>query len=419
MYKIFMLWGFCIGQVVAQTSPLTLSDAVQQALQSDPGLKSSHHREVARFAQAEADSRLANPKLSLSMQNLATDSFDINQEAMTQFKLGLSQQFSRGDELALKRRQWQQLGEQEPFIREARRGEITRQIRETYLQAFKASRSMTLIEQDKALFEQLVEVAQANYASGSGQARQQDLLRAQLELARLDDRLVALEQTRQGALNTLMLWLEPTVLLRPMVETLPEITPLYQQTMNNEVFYTLLSRHPQIKAMDKQLSMRDTQVKLAEQAYKPAWGVNASYGFRGDEPMGSSRADLFSVGVTLDMPLFSAVRQDKQKDAAIATRAATQTDRLLLLKQMHANLQSLLAQKRNLDRRAALFNQTLLPQTAEQAQAALNAYTHDVGDFAEVMRARIAELNTKLDALAIAVDQQILTAKVNYLLLGA
>ena len=47
-------------------------------------------------------------------------------------------------------------------------------------------------------------------------------------------------------------------------------------------------------------------------------------------------------------------------------------------------------------------------------------FTHpDDGDFAEAVRARIAELNAKVDALAIAVDRQKTIAQINYLLAEA
>ena len=56
---------------------------------------------------------------------------------------------------------------------------------------------------------------------------------------------------------------------------------------------------------------------------------------------------------------------------------------------------------------------------AEQAEASLAAYNNDDGDFAEAVRARIAELNAQIDALAIAVERQKATARINYLLTQA
>ena len=51
---------------------------------------------------------------------------------------------------------------------------------------------------------------------------------------------------------------------------------------------------------------------------------------------------------------------------------------------------------------------------AEQAEASLTAYTNDDGDFAEVVRARIAELNAQIDALNIDVERQKTIVQINY-----
>ena len=50
----------------------------------------------------------------------------------------------------------------------------------------------------------------------------------------------------------------------------------------------------------------------------------------------------------------------------------------------------------------------------EQAEASLNAYTNDDGDFAEVVRARIADLNARIDALDIDVDLFKTNIRLNY-----
>jgi hypothetical protein len=55
----------------------------------------------------------------------------------------------------------------------------------------------------------------------------------------------------------------------------------------------------------------------------------------------------------------------------------------------------------------------------EQAEASLTAYTSDDGDFAEVVRARIAELNAKIDAIAIDVEIARTATALNYYLKGA
>lgn len=61
-----------------------------------------------------------------------------------------------------------------------------------------------------------------------------------------------------------------------------------------------------------------------------------------------------------------------------------------------------------------LYQKQLLPQMSEQAEASLEAYTNDESDFAEVVRARIAELNAQIDALAIDVERQKTIIELNY-----
>jgi hypothetical protein len=69
-----------------------------------------------------------------------------------------------------------------------------------------------------------------------------------------------------------------------------------------------------------------------------------------------------------------------------------------------------------LNQRKALYEARLLREIHDQAEAALTAYTNDVGDFAEVVRARIAELNANIDYLNITIDRLQTVAELNYFL---
>ena len=54
----------------------------------------------------------------------------------------------------------------------------------------------------------------------------------------------------------------------------------------------------------------------------------------------------------------------------------------------------------------------------EQAEASLSAYTNDDGDFSEVVRARIAELNARVEALDIEIDRRQTISQLNYFFAG-
>jgi outer membrane protein TolC len=87
-----------------------------------------------------------------------------------------------------------------------------------------------------------------------------------------------------------------------------------------------------------------------------------------------------------------------------------------MARKLMAELDTALVQLQRLNDRRALYAEQLLPQMAEQAEAALAAYNNDDGDFAEAVRARIAELNAKIDFLTIRIDRLKMIAELNYLL---
>ena len=116
----------------------------------------------------------------------------------------------------------------------------------------------------------------------------------------------------------------------------------------------------------------------------------------------------------MTVPLFTENRQDQEVSAAVSLSEAIKTDKRLVLREMMSYIQSLYAENERLMERQALYELELLEQMQEQAEASLNAYTNDEGDFAEVVRARIADLNARIDALDISVDLVKTKIQLNY-----
>ena len=455
-----LLSGITLGITTAQVnaSPpattqkvMTLDQAIQIALEYDAWQPSNQFSQQALLSDSVAAGALPNPKLTAALANIPTDSFDFNQEAMTQLVVGISQMFPRGDTLSLKQQQMQQMSEQYPYMREERRARVVLNVTQLWMDAYKARQSIALIQKDRALFDQLVDVSLASYSSAVGRTQQQDVVRAELERTRLEDRLTQLQQQQEMQEQQLGEWLRPVTTVHmksgpvwasqwasswgsadrfglpaessvdslvalPKIEILEPALSGLSQAPDDQMLAEYFVLHPVVLQLDKVLDTKVTEVELAEQKYKPEWGVSANYGYRGSDASGRERADLLSVGVTLDIPLFSTVKEDHAVKSAVARSEAIKIDRHLLLRQMISAFNTAKAQQVRLDQREQLFTTRLLPQMHQQAQAALNAYRADNGDFSEVVRARIAELNAKIDALSIAVDQQKVVAQINYLL---
>jgi hypothetical protein len=417
-------------------TPLTISTALELAEANDPWLKGNEFSQNEVEAMAISAGELPDPKMSLGLANIGADNFDFSQEPMTQLKVGVTQMFPRGNTRSLSQQRLNTLAEQYPYQRQNRKAELAVWVSQLWLSTYQAQESIRLINKDRSLFEYLGDVAEASYITASGKTRQQDLIRAQLELTRLDDRLTALHQNKERYINQLKQYISDYLRDDYMniiadfdnqdiivSQQLPRIDLLEQdffepsETIDKNHLYKIFSDHPAIKALQQRIMAKQVGVELARQKYKPAWGVNAAYGYRADANNGMNRADLFSVGVTFDLPFFTQNRQDQELKAAISSAEAIETELDLLLRKMIASYEAEKTQLNRLQQRQQIYNNQLLPQMSEQAEASLTAYTNDDGDFAEVVRARIAELNAQIDALKINVDIQKTKVKLNYLLM--
>lgn len=416
---------------------ISLDQAIEIAHRNDPWIEGSFHRQKALEAQSTAASTLPDPIVSLGLANLPADTFDFDQEAMTQFKLGVTQMIPRGSTLDLSQKHLAIQGSQQPYLRADRKARVAVNVTHLWLDTYRAIETIRLIENDRELFDHLVDVAQSSYSSAVGKTRQQDLVRAQLELTRLEDRLTVLHERLEVSRSKLGEWLLtgsstesqawssgdsdrltlPTVLPTVSLQQ-PELSDGEWQPTPQEIASALTS-HPAIINLDTRIEASDTGVELARQRYKPEWKVNASYGYRDDSPAGMERADFFSVGVAFDLPLFTANRQDQQVQSAIAATEAVRTERALALRSMVSAFQTQRVRLLRLEERRDLYQSRLLKEMHEQAEASLTAYTNDDGDFAEVVRARIAELNARINALDIDIERLKTIAQLNYFFTGS
>lgn len=411
---------------------LSLEAAVLQAQKNDPWLVANRHNQNALISQSLAATSLAAPKVSVAVTNIASDSFSFNQEPMTQFKFGVSQQFPRGDTRALKQQKFERMAGQQPFLRQDRKAKVVIEISQIWLEIFKAQQTIALIEKERPLFEQLEDIVESNYSSAFGATRQYDIVQAELELTRLDDRVNQVEQQKDMAMAKLYKWLkygnssssiQPSDVANNSIvisgqlpnihSTIPEDLNIEQNIIPNQLV-VYFNQHPALKALEQKIKASKSDIALAKQKNKPSWAVKADYGYRGNDPLGQSRSDLFSLGVTFDLPLLTKNKQDQELKSALSQTESIKTNKWLLMRQMFSDFEKLAAQLQKLERRQKLYQQRLLPQIREQAEATLTAYSNDDGSFAEVVHARIAELNAGIDALEIDTEKQLTQIKLNY-----
>jgi outer membrane protein TolC len=366
-----LLLGFNLivtSSIALSEGILTLEQAEQIALIDEPGIVSQQWQAQSLSEQSIADGQLMDPKLQIGLSNMPTDTFEFDQENMTQFKVGIVQQFPSGDTLNIKQQKTQKQSELIQSRISERKLIIIKDIRLTFLEIYYWEQAKKTINKNKRLFSQLVNIVQSMFSVGRN--NQQDLIRAQLELSRLDVRLTKITQKVNTQRSKLSRWLGAQKSSLPLASKLPELSiPVLSDDFEtlSQLFYS----HPKIQEVDKKMEISRKDIDLAKESYKPGWGLNVSYGYRDNNPNGMKRSDFLSAGVTIDLPLFTANRQDKKLLAKEHSYQSLKDKRVELLRQLVADLQEEAANEEQLHNRHQLYNNLLLPQAKQQAQASL------------------------------------------------
>ena len=398
VYIVFIAltaWPWTPTAFAQQRVPLTIAEAEDLAVAAEPGLDALLARADAMQERAVAAGQLPDPMLRVGLANFPIESGGFSTEGMTQAQLGVRQAFPRAREFnAAEKRA---MGDAFDHGADARRREVLSAVRKAWLDVYLAEQAGILVTESRPFFADLVTITRSLY--GVGRKSQHDVLRAELELSRLDDRLIDIGRTRSEAQAALSRWIgeaayRPLAMKLPAWETLPLLDELRAE----------LTAHPLLEAADAGIAASDAAVRVAEESKKPGWAVDLGYGYReGFLPNGDPRSDMVSLSVTVDLPFFSDDRQDRKLAAALGERRAATNSQAALRARLASELDAEYARWTDLTRRLELYDQRILGQSQGQAQAALLAYQSDAGDFADVMRAWIDDLDTRLQRIELQV----------------
>jgi len=388
---IVVLLGAHAG--TAGDSQLSLDRAVYLALTSnDPYLQEPATRAAALLETGISEGQLPDPKVRLAFANWPTNSFSYSQEPMTQLQLGLSQSFPRGATRQFKQEKRAVEARSARHMQGLRRLEIELDTRKAWLDLYYLSVSKSKVLDSRQAVSELISITQSNFAAGKNKS--QDIFRAEMELALLDDRLIEIERQSDAARARLA--------RRIGAAANQELAshPILRHPTDLSVLSELLSTHPAVQLTRSKVDMATKDVAIAGEQYKPGWTVNVGYGARGGD-----RADFASVGVTMDVPLFTKNRQDRKVSAAKKMRQAQRFSLDATLLDLRKKLTTAHANWSRTGERITLYQDVVRQRAAETAEASLASYQSGVTDFSELIRARLAELNTELMLLRLKSDK--------------
>jgi outer membrane protein, heavy metal efflux system len=293
---------------------------------------------------------------------------------------------------------------------EAERLKVIAEVRVAWYRLFVLGKQIETTQANQQLLATLVEVATARVATG--EATQGDVLLATLELSRLQEQLVTLEQqviSTQADLNRRVgrHARYPIPLPEELDVTLPEWS-------HELLLETARQRQPEIAAAELRTSAARWGIEIARLRQRPDLSLSASWfaieGNRPASPIVDVGRDAWSLGAQVSVPLWHGKYRAMRDEAAwkhSASRAAVED----VVRMYDALLRDLLAQARSAHEIATLYEETIIPQAQQTLESDQRAFAENVVEFDRVIQdfrnLLVMELayHQSLGQLAIAVAQ--------------
>lgn len=376
-----------------EVEPLTLAKALSRVQSENPGLFEMKARAEAMAAIPSQVGSLPDPIVSFNTLNLPIDTFDIDQEAMTQLQFGISQKIPYPGKLALKESIAGYIANAANSRVDEVRFILNRDVKTLWWRLFFLDRSIEVVEINKTLLKQFIEIAQTKYKVGQG--LQQDVLLAQLELSKLIDselQLVSMRKQENSRLNALLNQAAGIVIKLPELTNIDTELAILKET---SLILQIAENNRPVLTEDRLLiNAARARHELAERDLLPDFNIGASYGLRqGENPNGGNRSDFLSFKIGVNVPLFAGTKQKMaiaQRDSEVRQQQYAFQKRWL---EIQSDITSTVAVYDRTQQQISLFRTGVIPQARQTVSSMLAGYQVNKVDFLNLIRAQITLYN--------------------------
>lgn len=266
---------------------------------------------------------------------------------------------------------------------------VVDQVKRAYAELFLARKAIEVHHASVDLLRQLADVAQVKYTTG--RISQQDVLKAVVELSRVHDHLITLDEQAQLAeaqLNTL-LDRPPAATVGPLAEPrerllLPSADTLQQLAVEHQ---------PELTMARLGAERADAQLAVVTREYKPDFFAMGGYMLMPND----RDAWMAKIGVTWPTAPWSRGRLDAQRAEATAEIAAAKARVRAVENALRLAVQQAYVRVKSAEQRTALLRTTIVPQSEQTLEVSRVAYQTDRVDFLAIIDNERVRLDAQLD----------------------
>jgi outer membrane protein TolC len=362
---------------------LNVDQLIGEALQNNPQILASKQKwEVFKEKVPQARA-LPDPMLGLGIISLPTN-FNFRDEDMTMKEISISQMFPFYGKRSL-------MGEMAGKEAEAvfaeiqeQANRIIREVKTAYYDLSHVYRTTEVVQRNKSIMEDFAKIAETRYSVGEG--IQQDVLKAHVEVSKMVDELIMLDQRKralEAKLNALLDRSPDTSVGEPEEVIFKKIPFTIEELQK-----TAVDSNPTLMGMKKMIEAKEKAYALAKREYYPDFNFKFAYGQRDNGP-DMKRRDMLSGMMEVNIPIFYKMKQDRKVAEAKADILNWEAQYRAMKNEIFFMVRDMATMIQQRERQYELYRTGIIPQASLQVHSAMSAYRVNKVDFLTLLDSQI------------------------------
>jgi outer membrane protein, heavy metal efflux system len=361
---------------------LDLLSLIRELEESNPEIKAARQRWEAAKAVVPQVQTLPDPKVQFGYQRMPM------MEPLQGAMYGIGQEIPFPGKLRLKGEVAQREADRIEQEYLAVRLRLIARLKEAYFDLHFVHKAIEIVERNKILLMQFEKTAKSRYAVG--QAAQQDVFRAQVEISRVLDRLAVLDQQKESlhaAINRILNQPPAGPLGTPEEIQVTMLTlPLPELSQRAENF------SPILQASAKGVERGEQAVALARREYYPDFDVSA-LGLRNDR----INENGYQVMLGVRIPLYYTTKQRQAVRQALAETTEAKESLTNARQDILFRVKDDFVQAQRAERLVTILRDAIIPQATLALRASQSGYGVGKVDFLTLLNSLLTLQESELE----------------------
>jgi outer membrane protein TolC len=370
----------------ADEAVIALKDLEQEALKNNPEIGMAGKRVESTEEKKSLAAAMPDPMIGYEIRNVgALGTSTVGEEEMSMQGVVFTQEIPFPGKLSTKGNAARKQAEREQDNARETRLRVLSSLRSAYYDYHLAYRSSEILEQNKVIMKNFQRIAETRYATGQG--IQQDVLRAQLEVSMLLEKLAMQEQKKesQRAMINSLLGRDPRA---PLGRPGDRLVTTFGSGLD-ELTSMAVAHSPSLSAKHRMVEQSEYELSMSRREYLPDMVVSGGWFTRGE------LKDVYEASVMLRVPLYFWNKSTGVKAASAdlgSARYEYESVKLMTI----SRVKDLYTMAKTSERLLNLYDAGILPQARLALQSAASNYQVGKIDFLSLLESQSVLLKYQL-----------------------